>query len=178
GEGNMTAQGLAFSDTHTFTSSLLNEFRLGWSSIKFFMTPVDYQQNLAQKVGIPNINLNDATSALSQLMFNNGGMRNMGSNGNQPLITNQNDIQIFDNVTRVAGRHTMRAGGSLTHRSREVLNDDTIVGRFDFNQNQTSICAGIASGCTAIGNSGFDFASFLLGYATNASRALFDANTY
>ena len=33
-------------------------------------------------------------------------------------------------------------------RSREILNADTIVGRFDFNQNLTSNCAGITSGCT------------------------------
>ena len=177
GEGNIKAQGLAFNDTHTFSSSFLNEFRLGWSSIKFFMTPVDYLQNPAQKAGLANINLNDATSAMSQLMFNNGGMRNLGSNGNQPLITNQNDVQIFDNLTRVVGPQTMRMGGSFTHRSREILNADTIVGRFDFNQNQTSICAGV-TGCSVIGNSGFDFASFLLGYAGRASRALFDANTY
>ena len=41
---------------------------------------------------------------MSQITFNNGGMRNIGSNGNQPLITNQNDFQIFDNVTRVTGK--------------------------------------------------------------------------
>ena len=111
-------------------------------------------------------------------MFNNGGMRNLGANANQPLITNQNDFQIFDNVTRVAGKHTLKAGGSYTHRSREILNADTIVGRFDFNQNLTSSCAGITSGCTAAANTGFDFASFLLGYASNASRTLFDPGTY
>jgi Carboxypeptidase regulatory-like domain len=178
GEGDIKAQGFAFNDTHTFTSNLLNEFRVGWSSIKFFMTPIDYGTNISQSVGIPGINLGDTTSAMSQIMFNNGGMRNLGSNSNQPLITNQNDIQIFDNVTRVAGKHTVKAGGSYTHRSREILNADTIVGRFDFNQNLTSSCAGITAGCTAAANSGFDFASFLLGYASNASRTLFDPGTY
>ena len=176
GDGNIKAQGLALNDTHTFNSSWLNEFRFGWSSIKFLLTPIDYGANLAQQVGLPGINLNPVTSAFSQIMFNNGGMRNMGSGGNQPLITNQNDIQFFDNVTRVAGRHTMKAGGSITHRSREILNADTIVGRFDFNQNLTSSCAGVTGTCSPTG--GFDFASFLLGYASNASRALFDANTY
>jgi hypothetical protein len=178
GDGNIKAQGFAFNDTHTFSSSLLNEFRFGWSSIKFLMTPIDYGGNLAQAVGIPGINLNDVTSAFPQIMFNNGGMRNMGSNGNQPLITNQNDFQIFDNITRVMGKQTIRAGGSWTHRSREILNADTIVGRFDFNQNLTSNCAGITSGCTLVTNTGFDFASFLLGYASNASRTLFDSGTY
>src|SRR6185369_12890922 len=178
GEGDIKAQGFAFNDTQTFSSNLLNEFRVGWSSIKFFMTPIDYGTNIAQTMGIPGINLGDTTSAMSQIMFNNGGMRNLGSNFNQPLITNQNDIQIFDNVTKVAGKHTVKMGGSYTHRSREILNADTIVGRFDFNQNLTSSCAGITSGCTAAANTGFDFASFLLGYASNASRTLFDPGTY
>jgi hypothetical protein len=178
GDGNIKAQGFAFNDTHTISSNLLNEFRFGWSSIKFLMTPIDYGANLAQAVGLPGINLNEVTSAFPQIMFNNGGMRNIGSNGNQPLITNQNDFQIFDNITRVIGKQTIRAGGSWTHRSREILNADTIVGRFDFNQNLTSNCSGITSGCTLINNTGFDFASFLLGYASNASRTLFDAGTY
>jgi hypothetical protein len=180
GDGNIKAQGFAFNDTHTFSSSWLNEFRAGWSSIKFFMTPIDYQQNLATAVGIPGINLgSDTTSAFSQIMFINGGMRNLGANANQPLITNQNDFQLFDNVTRVAGKHTLKAGGSYTHRSREILNADTIVGRFDFNQNLTSSCAGItAVTCAPIANTGFDVASFLLGYASVASRTLFNDGTY
>jgi hypothetical protein len=178
GDGNIKAQGLSMNDTHTFNSSWLNEVRFGWSSIKFLMTPIDYGSNIAQAVGLRNVNLGETTSAMSQIMFNNGGMRNIGANGNQPLITNQNDFQFFDNVTRVAGKHTMKAGGSLTLRSREILNADTIVGRFDFNQNLTSNCAGITSGCTIQSNSGFDFASFLLGYASNASRTLFDPGTY
>ena len=183
GDGNIKAQGLAFNDTHTFKSSWLNEFRLGWSSIKFFMTPIDYLQNPASAVGIPNINLNDATSAMSKIIFTTttgggSGARNLGSNGNQPLITNQNDLQFFDNVTRVAGRHTMKAGGSITHRSREILNADSITGEFYFDANNTSSCAGITSGCTPRANTGFDVASFLLGYATRENRALFDANTY
>jgi hypothetical protein len=178
GDGNIKAQGFAFNDTHTFRSNLLNEFRAGWSSIKFFMTPIDYNQNLAQAVGIPGVNLNEVTSAFPQITFNNGGMRNMGSNGNQPLITNQNDFQIFDNVTLVKGRHTLKTGGIYTHRSREILNADLIVGQFRFNQNQTSSCAGVVTTCTPLANSGFDFASFLLGTADLKDRRLFDAGTY
>jgi Carboxypeptidase regulatory-like domain len=178
GDGNIKAQSFALNDTHTFSSAWLNEFRFGWSSIKFFMTSIDYGQNLAQKVGIPGVNLNEVTSAMSQIVFNNGGARNLGANGNQPLITNQNDFQIFDNVTHVLGRHTLKAGGSLTLRSREILNADTIVGQFFFDQNNTSSCGGITSGCTPAANTGFDVASFLLGYATRKNRALFDAGTY
>jgi hypothetical protein len=178
GVGNIKAQGMAFNDTHTFSASLINEFRLGWGYVDFFMTPIDYQANPASKVGIPGINLNDATSAMTQIVFTNGGARNLGSNGNQPLITNERNLQFFDSVTRVAGRHTMKIGGSLTLRSREILNADSITGIFRFNQNLTSNCAGITSGCTVNPNTGFDIASFLLGYASAKERNLFDAKTY
>jgi Carboxypeptidase regulatory-like domain len=178
GDGDIKAQGVAVNDTHTFSSNWLNEARFGWSSVKFFMTSIDYGQNLAQKAGIPGVNLSEVTSAMSQLVFNNGGARNLGANGNQPLITNQNDFQIFDNVTHVMGRHTMKAGGSLTLRSREILNADTIVGQFFFDQNTTSSCGGAVGACTPLANTGFDVASFLLGYANRKNRALFDAGTY
>jgi Carboxypeptidase regulatory-like domain len=179
GDGNIAAQSLAFNDTHNFGGGRwLNEFRFGWSSIEFLMTPIDYGQNLAQQMGIPGVNLNDVTSAMSQIVFQNGGSRNLGSNGNQPLITNQNDFQIFDNVTWIKGRHLMKAGGSLTLRSREILNADLIVGQFRFNQNQTSNCAGRTTGCSVNAATGFDVASFLLGFTDLKDRRLFDAGTY
>lgn len=176
GDGNIKGQSLAFNDTHTFQSNLLNEFRFGWSSIKFFMTPLDYGENLAEAMGIPGINLNPTTSAMTQLNFQN--IRNLGSNSNQPLITNQNDFQLFDNVTWIKGAHTFKFGGSVTFRSREILNADNIVGNFGFNNNMTSNCAGTVSGCTLNSSTGFDVASFLLGYATTKTRNLFDAGTY
>jgi hypothetical protein len=189
GLGNIDAQSMTFNDTHTFGSGWLNEFRFGVNAIKFFMTPIDYGTNPAAAVGIPGINLNEATSAMTQLAFQN--IRNLGANANQPLITNQKDFQFFDNVTLLKGRHTIKVGGSVTLRSREILNADTIVGNFGFNNNQTSNCAGFASTSTAADRAGtdcaagtinaatgFDVASFLLGYAASKTRNLFDANTY
>jgi len=81
-------------------------------------------------------------------------------------------------VTHIRGRHTLKAGGSLTTRSREVLNADNIVGQFFFSQNQTSNCAGIASGCSVNANTGFDVASFLLGTARRKNRSLFSDKPY
>jgi hypothetical protein len=176
GDGNIKAQSMTFNDTHTFSPNLLNEFRFGWNSIKFLMTSIDYGANLAQAMGIPGINVSETTSAMTQMTFQN--IRNLGANGNQPLITNQNDFQIFDNVTKIMGKHTFKLGGSVTFRSREILNADTIVGSFGFNNNTTSNCAGVAAGCTVNSNTGFDVASFLLGYATTKNRNLFDASTY
>jgi hypothetical protein len=176
GDGNIKAQSLAFNDTHTLRANLLNEFRFGWSSIKFFQVPIDYGTNPAAAVGLKGVNLNQATSAMSQLTFQN--IRNLGANGNQPLITNQNDYQIFDNVTWIKGKHTIKSGGSLTLRSREILNPDTITGVFNFNNNMTSNCAGQPAGCSVNGSTGFDVASFMLGLVNTKARNLFDEDTY
>lgn len=176
GDGNIKAQGLAFNDTHIISSHLLNEGRFGWTSIKFFMTPIDYGTNPAAAVGLPGINLNQATSAMTQLTFQN--IRNLGANSNQPLITNQNDFSFADNLTWTHGKQTMKMGGNLILRSREVLNADTIVGQFGFTNNMTSNCAGQPAGCTVNSATGFDVASFELGLASAKNRNLFDANTY
>jgi hypothetical protein len=178
GDGNIKAQGIAFNDTHTFSPTLLNEFRFGWSQVKFLLTPVDYGTNLAEQMGIPGVNISPVTSAMSQIVFQNGSIRNLGSNGNQPLITNQNDFQIFNSLTKISGRHTWKFGGSVTFRSREILNADIIMGQFGFNQNQTSNCGGQPSPCTVLPNTGFDVASFLLGYSAVKDRRLFDEKTY
>jgi hypothetical protein len=178
GDGNIKAQSFALNDTHTFNSRWLNEARIGYSYIKFFMTSIDYGENLANQVGIPGVNINGVTSAFSQVQFEQGGSRNLGANGNQPLITNLGNLQIFDNVTHIRNRHTFKLGASATFRSREVLNADNIVGQFFFSQNQTSNCAGIASGCSVNANTGFDVASFLLGTARRKNRTLFNEKPY
>ena len=176
GEGNIKAQSLAFNDTHTLRPNLLNEFRFGWSSIKFFQVPIDFGTNPANAVGLPGVNLNQVTSGMSQMTFQN--IRNLGANGNNPLITNQNDFQFFDNATWIKGKHTIKSGGSITLRSREILNPDTITGVFNFNNNMTSNCAGQAAGCSVNGQTGFDVASFMLGYVNTKARNLFDEDTY
>ena len=105
---------------------------------------------------------------MSQMTFQN--IRNLGANGNQPLITNQNDYAIFDNVTWIKGKHTVKSGGSITLRSREILNPDTITGVFNFNNNMTSNCAGQPAGCTVNAPAGFDVASLMLGLVNTKSQ--------
>jgi hypothetical protein len=178
GDGNIKAQSFAFNDTHSFNASWLNEVRVGYSLIKFNMTSIGYGENLSEAMGIPGANINQVSSAFTQINFEQGGSRNMGGNGNQPLITNLGNLQLFDNVTHIRGRHTFKAGASVIFRTREVLNADNMMGQFAFSQNQTSNCAGIASGCTVNASTGHDVASFLLGSARRKFRAMTSEDTY
>ena len=67
----------------------------------------------------------------------------------------------------------------MTFRSREILNADTIVGQLRLQQQHDLQLRGRRSAAARLNSStGFDVASFLLGYATTKNRNLFDADTY
>ena len=167
---NILAQSVAINDTHTFTSHLLNEVRLGFSRFSLDGTPIDYGQNLADQVGLPGINFNELTSAFTQIAFAAGESQSIGTNSNQPFIGIYNMYQALDNVTYEHGLHTFKFGASLTLRQRNQFNVSNPTGRFTFSQALTSNCAGIATGCTQNNNTGFSVASFLLGYDATIAR--------
>jgi len=173
GTGLVRAQGLAINDTHSFTPHLLNEFRFGFSRFAIKVTSIDAGQNLGTKVGIPGTNISDTASAGPQIQFPNNEIRNLGHNGNQPLLTFLDTFQYYDNVTWIRGRHSIKAGANYTRRRRNVFNIDSIVGQFQFTSNLTSNCAGIASGCSTNSATGFPIASMLLGYPSAENRQFF-----
>jgi hypothetical protein len=171
GTGLVRAQSLAINDTHTFTPGLLNEFRFGFSRFAIKVSSIDAGTNLAAKVGIPGINVADTATAMSQIKFATNDIRDLGANGNQPLLTFLDTFQYYDNVTYIHGRHTIKAGGNFTRRRRNVFNVDNITGTFTFNSNLTSNCAGVTTaGCQINPASGFSVASFLLGLPVSETR--------
>jgi carboxypeptidase family protein len=174
GDSRIRAQSLAFNDTHTFGPRWLNELRLGYSAFELRGVPVGYGENLAEQMGIPNANLGPYTSGMTAIQFG-GGLR-LGSG--QPMTANLRTLQVLDNVTLVHGRHTLKAGGSATFRSREILNADNITGQFVFSSLLTSNCGGQPAPCRPDAGTGYDVASFLLGYASGRSRSLIGEETY
>ncbi|MBO0859448.1 MAG: TonB-dependent receptor [Chloracidobacterium sp.] len=172
GTGLVRGQSLALNDTHTFSPRWLNEARIGFSRIGFKVTSIDAGSNQAQKVGIPGINITDTATAMSQITFSPGDIRNLGANSNQPLLTYLDTYQFFDNVTHTRGAHTLKMGASLTRRRRNVFNVDNIVGNFNFQSSITSNCGGATGSCTIDPNTGFSFASFALGYPSSITRGL------
>jgi len=173
GTGLIRSQGLALNDTHAFSPSWLNEFRFGFSRIAIKVLSIDNGLKLADKVGIPGVNITDVSTMMSQITFAPAQeIRHLGANSNQPLLTFLDTFQWYDNVTHNAGRHTLRMGFNFTKRRRNILNIDNPVGNFNFSNNLTSNCAGIPTGCTINPASGFSFASFMHGYPATETRGL------
>ena len=86
GSGLIRAQSLSLNDTHTFSPSWLNEFRFGFNRFGLQFAAIDFGTNLANKVGLPGVNIGDTTSAMAQITFSPGDIRPLGSGGNAPEL--------------------------------------------------------------------------------------------
>jgi len=174
GNGLIRAQGLAINDTHTIKQNWINEFRFGFSRYAIKADPIGQGTKLADKVGIPGVNINDSSTGMAMLRFIPEDIRLLGPNPNLPLRAFLDTFQFIDNMSIILGRHSLKVGGSLTARRRNFLNQEFPPGQWTFNQPLTSNCAGIASGCSINANTGFTVASFYLGYASAINRSLMD----
>jgi len=89
---------LNVSEYHTFTPSVLNEFRVGFN--RFYNLTVVGSQTYPGLNAFPNIVLDDL-----------GGGMNIGPDPNAPQGTIQNFYQFVDNVSWTKGKHNFKFGG-------------------------------------------------------------------
>lgn len=101
------------SEYHTFTPTLINEFRLGYNRLNETF-PLFGGQSFPGLDAFPNINVNELNAAY-------------GPNPNAPQYTVQNLYQLTDNLTWTKGNHSLKFGfdgwsaispSSFTQRSR------------------------------------------------------------
>ena len=174
GTFDVEAQSIAINDTHIFGPRWLNELRIGWSAIDLGFARVGSGQNVAESLGIPGINRNPQTTGMVGIFYATQDMRAVGSGGG-PGTANTSAFQVTDSVTHVRGRHTLKSGGSLILRKRDIYFSDNPLGLFAFGTQVTSNCAGGPAGCGADPTSGFAFAGVLLGYPAIFNRAELEA---
>lgn len=151
-------EAIAASETHIFNANLSNEARFGYNYGNFgFQQPNAGNTGLAASIGLGGI----PAGAL------NGGLPNVGINGIQSFgsptfaVTNefQNVFQILDNVTKVAGPHTMRMGLNFQHIRFSTTQPTQPRGSYGFSGKFTSDpSAGTING---VNYSGFGVADFL-----------------
>ena len=89
---------VAFSEYHTFSPTLVNEFRLG------------YNRN-SQNYGVPDTKFPGLDAFPNIDVFELGGVNNtMGPDPNDPQSSVQNQYQLADNITWTKGAHTLKFG--------------------------------------------------------------------
>jgi hypothetical protein len=168
---------LAAGVTKTFSTSLLGDFRFGYFKYNPRANKPDVGTTPMTAVGIPNANLTGtqalSTSGWGGFLFNqtpstssNNGDVTFGDGlgvgrCNCPLIESEQQFQWVGNITKTHGNHTFKFGADVRYaQNLRVPSDAGRAGDYSFDYQTTS------NG----GNGGLDWATFLLGDATQMSR--------
>ena len=106
-------ENFALSETHEFTQTLANEFRFGYNWGHFQFLQPSSEENIAPTVGLGGIPFQQHNGGLPSTSIT--GISSFGSPGFYPAIEYENVFQILDNVTKVAGNHTLKGGVAFQH---------------------------------------------------------------
>ncbi|MBV8833550.1 MAG: TonB-dependent receptor, partial [Acidobacteriaceae bacterium] len=178
GTSNARNQNIAIGTTHTFSPTIVNEFRFGYVRYKVQVTPGGLGTSPATAAGIPGLNLDPFyTSGLPFFNFqdyshNAGSVTGLGYalgvNGcNCPLNEQEGQYQFTDNLSKIVGNHTFKVGADIRYaKNLRVPSDQHRAGELYFNPDTTGLISAAGAGATG----GFSFATFLLGDVSQFDR--------
>jgi hypothetical protein len=150
------AENFMASETHLFTPSLINEFRFGYNWGNYQNLQPNLNTNLAATLGLGGMPFSGAgyfeNGGLPSVSV--GGIQAFGTHGNDPSIELQNIWQVLDNVTRIWGNHTLKAGASLQNFRIYFLQPPNPRGSYTYSGTYTAV--------TSVGNTGYGVADFLV----------------
>jgi outer membrane receptor protein involved in Fe transport len=99
----------------TFSPNTINEFRAGLNRSSSLYQTSDGGQNLADQVGIPNVNVSPLTTGLPWFYFVPSPSW-MGTSPFTPNINGYTTYQFSDNFSFLKGKHRMKAGFDFRRR--------------------------------------------------------------
>ncbi len=185
GISNVANQSLSLGYTHIFNPRMVNEFRFGYYRYNVYEVPGGYGTTPASAAGIPGLNLDNTTTSGMPAFYipsASGATIDLGysltaNRCNCTLTETENEFQILDNFSKVAGNHTLKFGTDLRRTANlRVPSDGHRAGELTFAQGYTG--QGSANGATT---NGLGLATFLLGETTTFSRyvsTVTDATAY
>lgn len=146
---------LALSETHVFSSSMVNELRLGYNRINSHRFQLNYNQNVAGQLGFPGVPFGPDNGGLPSISIDDGTAA-IGSSGFLPSIEVQNAYEIADNFTKIRGRNSLKFGGEVRLVEFTISQPAASRGTLNFASDFTDNAAAPTTGGEA-------FATFLLG---------------
>ncbi len=153
-------QNFMFSETHVFTPSLTNEFRLGYNYLHTgFQHPNAANLDFASSVGfggIPSAPLNGGLPYVTV-----SGISSFGSPEWSTTDEHENVYQIIDNVTKIAGSHALKAGVSFSNIRFSTLQPQQSRGSYNYCGVNCSTGGEYTSNLNE-SNTGYGVADFLL----------------
>ncbi len=133
------SESFMFSESHLFTPTLTNEFRVGYDWGAFSFLQVNYGTDLAARLGLGGIPYGAGfpdNGGLPQGVVR--GINDFGSHSYDPSIEHQNVYQILDNVTKIIGGHSLKFGVDLQSIRFSILQPAVSRGQYTFSGLYTS----------------------------------------
>lgn len=158
---------------HTFSPTLVNEFRVGVAHYHNTALPSDYGANDSTALGIPGINNSEFNSGLVAIQIGGFTSPLVGYSASLPWVRAEANIDLVDNVTKTFRNHTFTFGMDIRRIRDDLLQTQTYSPRgvYQFGVSQTN-CAGncqLSNGSTSSATTpnpttswANDLASFLL----------------
>jgi hypothetical protein len=157
------------SDVHSFSSTKINEFKIGYTRYAVNAAPFFSNEALATELGIPGINVagDKNTNGLPNIMIS--GYSSLGNQDWFPEILKENNYQLKDSFSWTHDRHSFKAGGDVIRRQHGFFQTQNPRGDFTFDQqfteniNDTVSDPGSALASFLIGNPIYSFRDGLAG---------------
>ncbi len=118
------------SETHVFTPTLTNELRFGYNWIHATFQQQNSGQNLSPTFGLGGIPFGPLNGGLPYFVVS--GISNFGSPQFYVSSEYENVAQILDNVTKVVGNHTLKAGVNFQRIRVQTEQPTQARGTFNF----------------------------------------------
>jgi hypothetical protein len=139
GDQTANAQQSAFNYTHTFSPSLINVVRVGFNYLHTSRVSPSANDltDIPSQFGIPGIPQESLNGGLPAFGIN--GLSTLGSNAFLPSDEVTSTLQVTDDVTKIFGKHTFKAGFEYQHVKFSTLQPPWSRGEFDYNGNFTEV---------------------------------------
>lgn len=138
GEQSVTSLNSALSETHVFSPTFANEARLGYNHLSSSrVQPNASTKDIPAQFGIQGVPQQNSNGGLGSIFF--AGLNTLGSNQFLPSIELSTTSQITDNLTKAAGRHTLKMGFQWQRLGFSILQPPSGRGTWSFSGVYTEI---------------------------------------
>jgi hypothetical protein len=155
GQNSNYSKSGVISETHFFSPTLSNEFRVGYNWLHASYLQVGSQTNVAAEYGLGGIPFGPSLGGFPDIGFG-GYINGIGIPSYMPSNELQNVIEFIDNVSKVAGKHTIKAGVNIQHVRFYGLQSPNPTGSENFSGTYTGDPGDVSGAVTGSGVADFE----------------------
>lgn len=161
GDGNDAniGENFAGSETHVFTPTLINEFRVGYNYGNFTEKQFNSNQDISQALGLGGIPFSPNMGGLVNVTIS--GISGFGTPYYYPTLENEHVLELLDNLTKIVGNHALKFGVDFQRINTAELQPVIATGAYSF--------TGEYTGIPGVANTGSGIADFLANEMNSAT---------